>query len=161
MTDKQRVLDRLPTASDADLKNYAINARRKLPELQWLIDAVASEQANRGGLKNITPDAIATVLIQRATERRTIGYAELAEEFGVKWPSPRYVMMPAVGEMAQREEDAGRPMLSVLIVQKGNGKCGKGFIDLAKTYGRNVVDAEKFERDERERVFEYWSSRSS
>ncbi len=158
--DKQRILDKLPSSTDQDLKNYAENARRQLPVAQWLLDAIATEQLSRGGTKNITPDSLAEVLIRCAKKKKTIGYAELAQEFGLKWPEPRYVMMPAVGAMSDKEEDAGRPMLSALIVQKSSGCCGAGFFKLAKQYGRIFIEEEKFEQEERQRVFVHWATQS-
>ena len=157
MVDKQRILDRLPKASDQDLKNYSVNARKDLPDTQWLLDAVAAEQLRRGGIKNITPDSLREILIRCAKRGETIGYAELAKEFGLTWPEPRYAMMRIVDQVCRREEDAGHPMLSALIVQKGTGRCGEGFAKLAQMFGRTVIDPEAFEAEERQRVFDYWA----
>lgn len=160
MVDKQKILDRLPNSSDQELKNYAENARRQLPDAQWLIDAVAAEQLSRGGTKNITPDSLKKILVRCASEGKIIGYAELAEEFGLKWPAPRFAMMKVVGQMCDREEDNARPMLSSLIAQKDTGRCGQGFIELAKKYGRIFLDEKKFEAEERQRVFDYWQGKA-
>lgn len=63
-----------------------------------------------------------------------------------------------LGEISREESEAGRGMLSALVVHKhGDYQPGPGFFELAKELGHDVSDIEKFWVQEVKRVFEAWS----
>jgi hypothetical protein len=63
-----------------------------------------------------------------------------------------------LGEIAEDEVNAGRPMLSAVAVSV-TGKAGPGFFVLAKELGRfsgDPADEERFWRQELEAAYEIW-----
>lgn len=53
-----------------------------------------------------------------------------------------------LGQISVEEAEAGRGMLSVLVVTKENGMPGPGFFDLAQRLGRDVKDKVRCWSDE-------------
>lgn len=115
----EKVLARLSTATDEGLKNYAENAQRHLPETQWLLDAVGKEQIKRGGAKNFTPQAVCKILIGAAREGKIRTYKEVTDEFGIDWPKVHRIIPHHLGEISTAEHNAGRPLLSAIVVEQG------------------------------------------
>jgi hypothetical protein len=65
-----------------------------------------------------------------------------------------------LGEIAREEDDAGRGMLTVVVVHKtGDMQPGPGFFELAQELGRDTSDIDKCWIDELVRVFKVWASR--
>ena len=52
------LLEKLKTASDGEIAEYLKNAKAKLPDAQWFVDAIITEQVNRGGFRNMTADSV-------------------------------------------------------------------------------------------------------
>lgn len=64
-------------------------------------------------------------------------------------------------EISDEEDQAGRGMLSVIVVHKsGDQKPGSGFFKLAKKLGRETSDTDKCWIEELNRVYSYWGIRS-
>jgi hypothetical protein len=106
-------------------------------------------------------------LIEAARDRRLLTYPDVAIIMGL--PRSGYDMGRKVGAMADAinrfERDAGRPMLSALLVQTQSRRPGDGFYACAIQLG--IVtgfadDASKraFWEDERDKVYAYWTSSS-
>ena len=100
------------------------------------------------------------ILIQRAREGRTIAYSELVAEvktIKVKPNSDALAMM--LDGISRSEDAAGRGMLSVLVVHKGDDQMsGRGFFKLAKDLGREFDDECEFWNRESKRVIGSWGS---
>lgn len=63
-----------------------------------------------------------------------------------------------LGEISEAESEAGRGMLSALVVHKsGDMQPGPGFFDLAKRLGHDTSDIEKFWIQEVKKVFAAWA----
>ena len=64
-----------------------------------------------------------------------------------------------LGEISSDEDDAGRGLLTVVVVHKsGDMKPGSGFFELARSRGRDTEDQERFWADELDRVHDTWST---
>ncbi len=65
-----------------------------------------------------------------------------------------------VGEISEDEHNAGRPMLSALVVEKGTGMPSSGFYDLAQNLGllRGTTKTAKkvFLRNQQTKLFAFW-----
>lgn len=108
-------------------------------------------------------------LITLAREHRTCGYKELAEDiagegaYTIGNNDGNYVAYTA-GAISEDEARAGRPLLSVLIVNQDTRLPGGGFFKLAQGLGlfHGDVDSEADRREytkyEFARVYDYWST---
>lgn len=63
-----------------------------------------------------------------------------------------------LGEIASEEDEAGRGLLTVVVVHKhGDMQPGPGFFELAKSRGRDTTDILKCWVDELHKVHALWS----
>ena len=85
-------------------------------------------------------------------------YSDIAPLVGLNPMAPR---IPQILEsICRHENQAGRPLLSAVVVSKGGGRPGKGFFDLAKGMGLyDGGDDDRFWVQELQRVHACWSSR--
>ena len=60
------LIERVCSASDDELSRYLENAKRKLPDTRWLVDAIAQEQIKRGGLQNLTAESVRQIILEHA-----------------------------------------------------------------------------------------------
>lgn len=63
-----------------------------------------------------------------------------------------------LAEISTAENEAGRGMLSVVAVNKDNGKPADNFYALAKELGKDYKDREEFYINEFKYVCDYWSN---
>jgi hypothetical protein len=63
-----------------------------------------------------------------------------------------------LSEISAEEDEAGRGLLSVLVVHEGDGNSGKRFFTEAKKRGRDTSDEAKCWVEELTRVLAYWRS---
>jgi hypothetical protein len=105
-------------------------------------------------------DEMRSILQRIAAERRMIAYSELAAEMKTLRIEPFGLQMSEMlGEVSEEEDDAGRGLLTVIVVHKsGDMEPGKGFYDLAAKRGRNVTDKTKLWVAELHKVHEYWAN---
>lgn len=98
------------------------------------------------------------ILIQCAREGRTIAYSELAADLDTVRIEPNSSAFHAIlDEISCSENAAGRGMLSVLVVHKGDDQMsGRGFFKLAKCLGREFENEPEFWKIEFERVIGSW-----
>ena len=98
------------------------------------------------------------ILIQCAREKRTIAYSELAAELDTVRLEPNSSAFHAIlDEISRSENAAGRGMLSVLVVHKGDDQMsGQGFFKLAKCLGRGFKNEPEFWKSESKRVIGSW-----
>ena len=102
------------------------------------------------------------VLIERARVRGMIPYSELVEKITAIALEPNsFALAAMLGEASAEEDEAGRGMLSVLVVHKiGDMQPGPGFFELAKQRGRNTRDILRCWIDELKKVHAVWSKGS-
>jgi len=106
-----------------------------------------------------TKNEIRRILIEVARNKRVISYSELANKIETIEIEPfAYAIGHLLGEISSEEDDAGRGMLSVVVHRSDENKPGKGFFELARTRGREIVDEDSLLIEEMNRVYEYWSN---
>jgi len=95
---------------------------------------------------------IHAVLVETARKRRTIAYSDLAsrlESFEFQPNDPRLYRL--LDDISREEVEAGRGMLSVVVVHKDDKLPGTGFFELAKALGRKLANTH--DPRARDRVF--------
>lgn len=99
------------------------------------------------------------ILVEGAKLRGMIPYSELVQEVhAIKFEPDSYAFHAMLGEISRDEDQAGRGMLSVIVVHKyGDMQPGPGFFELAKQLGRNTADILMCWIEELKEVHEYWS----
>jgi len=99
-------------------------------------------------------------MIQRAKVRGMISYSELVKEIkSIGFAAHDQRLFHMLGEISEEEAEAGRGMLTVLVVHKtGDMQPGPGFFELAEGLGRNTSDILKCWVEELHKVHGYWSS---
>jgi hypothetical protein len=108
---------------------------------------------------NAAKDEIRSILIDRAKRQDPIAYSDLvARVNSIHFNAYDQRLFAMLGEVSIVENDAGRPLLSVIVVHKtGDMRPGPGFFDLAKSLGRDTSNIEKIWTDELRNVFEHWA----
>ena len=99
------------------------------------------------------------ILITVASQRQMITYGDLAAQMTTIQVEPHdMVLWEIIGDVARDEEQAGRGLLSVVVVHKhGDMEPGPGFFELAKYFKRNTSDQTKCWIEETKRVYKVWS----
>ena len=105
----------------------------------------------------MTPDALTVRnhLVGVAKQRRTVTYSEVAKLI----KRAAIAMGPVLEEVGWDEWTHDRPMLTSLVIRKGEGTPGPGFYQLANRLGHGPIDrdsAHDFWRAECKKVYEYW-----
>ncbi len=94
------------------------------------------------------------ILIEVAKASKTILYSELVNKIKTIQLEPdSYALANMLGEISSSEDNAGRGMLSAVVVNKETGRPGPGFFDLAKGRGRSVSDVEECWINELNKVY--------
>ena len=99
-------------------------------------------------------------LKQTARQGRTISYSEVAGEIG--W-APNGIGRPLLGQIAEEESAAGRPLLTAVVVRGTTRLPGDGFYTIALSLG-HCLDAQSPEecwQDELKKTYAYWSKSGS
>jgi hypothetical protein len=99
------------------------------------------------------------ILRERAKRRtsQTISYSDLVDQMKAIKLEPRDVRLAhMLGEISSEEDAAGRGMLTVLVVHKGDVRPGDGFFELAQSLGRDTRDREKVWIAEFNRVIDFY-----
>lgn len=111
---------------------------------------------------NKAKEEMRVILIDRAKNRGMIPYSELVRQIKTIHLEPdSYALGNMLGEISTEEDNAGRGMLSVLVVHKsGDMQPGPGFYELAKSLGKDTSDILVFWVAELKRVFAYWSNKN-
>jgi molybdopterin synthase catalytic subunit len=98
-------------------------------------------------------------MIERAKMRGMIPYSDLASKIAtVKFVAHDTRLFHLLGEISVDENDAGRGLLSVVVVHKyGDMQPGPGFFLLGQHLGYNTKDLLKFWVDQLRKVHPIWS----
>lgn len=88
-----------------------------------------------------------------------IPYSELVEQVEtIRLEPESYALAKMLGEISTSEDEAGRGMLTVIVVHKhGDMQPGPGFFELANQLGRDTADILECWVNELKRVHGYWS----
>lgn len=88
----------------------------------------------------------------------TISYSDLTARIAaVSFEPNEYAFHAFLGEISADEDDAGRGLMTVLVVHKeGDGMPGAGWFQLAKDRGRDVSNKERCWIEERNKVYDAW-----
>jgi hypothetical protein len=101
-----------------------------------------------------------SVLSAYAKRRQMVPYSEFVAHIqAVQFEGPHDPRLwHLLGEISEVESEAGRGMLSALVVHKGGDfQPGPGFFELAEKLGHDTSDIEKFWVQEVKRVFAAWA----
>lgn len=110
-------------------------------------------------------DRLEALLVAAARSRKSMTYAEVLAQFGIKiTPRRVYALSRDLGEVCARNRARGEPELAVLVVRKADRLPGEGFFH---SYWRDGVydgpstgaAAQAFIRAETERVFAFFAGR--
>jgi len=106
-------------------------------------------------------DSLYERLVDVARARRTMTYSEAAEIVGLTMRNPhhRRLLGQCLGAISEYEADHARPMLSAVVVHKGERNTGSGFYQLGEQIGLkgSLEDDDTFAGRELNRVFASWS----
>lgn len=109
---------------------------------------------------NSAKDEAKDILKGYAKRRQMVPYSDfvaLLQSITLEPYDHRLAML--LDEISAEESNAGRGMLSALVVHKRDDmQPGRGFFELAKRLGHPVGDIEKFWIQEVKRLFERWSA---
>jgi len=107
-------------------------------------------------------DEVRNILIRRAKVRGMIPYSELvADVKTINLKPESYALAEMLGEVSTAEDEAGRGLLSVIVVHKyGDMQPGSGFFEMARSRGRDTSDILKCWIEEVKRVHAQWSINS-
>ena len=101
------------------------------------------------------------VQIARFSRRRVrpiiITYTEAGAILGIRPYDPH--LFDHLDNINEFERDHGRPMLSALVVNKQSGMPGRGFFRLARSWGLDTSNPNRFWRRELKRVSKHWRRR--
>ena len=86
-------------------------------------------------------------LIEVAGRGATVTYEQLRADLGVSGD-----LVPALRALSEAEDDAGRGLLTAVVVRADTGRPGAGWFRLAAERGRDVADAETAWQVERARL---------
>ena len=103
------------------------------------------------------------ILAECAARRQMIPYSEFVKRIHaitIHYHDPR--LFHFLGQIAAEESEAGRGMLTALVVHKhGVMQPGPGFFEIARELGHDTGDILKFWIEEVKRVFAAWKDRKS
>lgn len=106
-------------------------------------------------------DQARAAMIGRAKQRGMITYSDLTLAItAIAFKPDDFALADLLGEISTEEDEAGRGMLTVLVVHKhGDMEPGTGFYDLAGDLGRDTSDRLKCWVSELHRVHAHWGTR--
>ena len=100
-------------------------------------------------------------LIAVAQARETTYYSDIAPLAGLDMGSEfdRIRIAQILDEISRGEHSSGNPLLSAIVILKGENLPGKGFFNLARQLGRHTGrDDDTYWIEELGRVHQHWSA---
>lgn len=107
---------------------------------------------------NAAKEEARQAMICVARHRETISYSDLAAKIAtcsLEPHDPRLNRM--LTQISSEENDAGRGLLTAVVVHKDNNRPGAGFFELAESRGRNVAERDRLWIEETKNVYDVWS----
>lgn len=102
------------------------------------------------------------VITDAAKRGKFLSYKQLADASGAKWSKVHWSVGPHLDSLIEYCFRNGLPILSAIVVNQANVDQGtldteslKGFVAGVRRVGISVTDAERYYRDEQQRVFEW------
>jgi len=92
-------------------------------------------------------EALRDRLVDIAARGETISYDELRDQLGLAGD-----LVPLLRALSEAEDDAGRGLLTAVVVRADTGRPGQGWFRLAAQRGRDVDDPDRTWQDERARL---------
>ena len=89
-------------------------------------------------------ESLRDLLVGIAARGETITYGAVRRELHLEGD-----LVPALRDLAESEDDAGRGLLTAVVVRSDTGLPGAGWFRLAATRDRDVTDAEQAWQRER------------
>jgi hypothetical protein len=156
-------------AGRAGAKEAAVAALRAMPRSMPKSELALAENelaklGEKGGVGAGANEKIRQLLIAAAQDGRTVFYSDVAPmaELSMQNPHHRKLLGQLLGAISESEVINGRPMLSSIVVLKGEGgiHLGPGFSRLAEQLGLKSEGKgdDEFARAEVQRTFAYWKS---
>ena len=85
------------------------------------------------------------ILCKRAKRRDPITYSDFVQRItAVRMDAHSHRLRIMMGELSTAEREAGRPLITALIVHKDDLRPGQGFFQLARDLGYVVTDETAF-----------------
>jgi hypothetical protein len=102
---------------------------------------------------------IHVILAETARRRGVITYVDLASRIRAVPLAPNDAMLAGLlGEISTAEDEAGRGLLTALVVRQDTLRPGRGFFRMAARQGRDTSDPLACWERERERVYAAWAA---
>lgn len=92
-------------------------------------------------------EALRDLLVAVAARGETITYDRLRSDLGLTGD-----VVPALRALSEAEDEAGRGLLTAVVVRDDTGRPGAGWFRLAAERGRDAADPDAMWRAERERL---------
>ena len=111
-------------------------------------------------LVNTGMESIYEELLRVAKRKGIVYYSDIAPlaELDMNLDDHRIRIAQILDGISTSEHEAGRPLLSAVVIGKGTNRPGKGFFELARRVGlHGSSDDRKYWLQERQRVHDYWS----
>lgn len=106
----------------------------------------------------LAKDEMRTILVGVAKQQATIAYSEVTRDVDtIKFEPDSYAFHAMLGEISTEEADAGRGMLSAVVVHRdGETMPGPGFFTLAQKLHRDTSDKIMSWVAELNTAYDYW-----
>ncbi len=99
-------------------------------------------------------EVLRALLSEHAAEHTTVTYATIRSRLG--WAGD---LVPVLRALAETEDEAGRGLLTAVVVRADTGRPGAGWFRLASERGRALDDPEACWQTERDRLADVWIAR--
>ncbi len=111
---------------------------------------------------NVAVEEVRQILVEVARRQGTITYSDLVARLkSIRLQPDSYALSKLLENVARREDKAGSPLLTVLVVHKtGDLRPGKGYSELAKALGRDTDDLDSSWIAELKACWEWWGVHS-
>lgn len=152
----------LAAKSEEELEAILANHRRAGALDKPVYSEALAELARRRG-QGLSFEKSLAIIRVAATDRRFVGYKELAEASGAEWARVHWSVGPHLDSMLEYCHRKGWPLLPAIVVRQGEVEGGElvgssleGFVKGCKRLGIEIPeDALAFVRSEQQRVFDW------
>jgi hypothetical protein len=101
---------------------------------------------------------VRAILVETARRREVITYVALSSRLTAIPLAPNDASLAAMlGEVSAAEDEAGRGLLTAVVVRQDTVRPGRGFFRMAARQGRDVSDPAACWERECERVYAAWA----
>jgi len=157
----------LSVKSDDELQAIINNHRRLHAEDKPAYLGALAELARRKG-QGLDFEKSLAIIVEAASQRRYVGYKQLAEKSGAEWAKVHWSVGPHLDTMLEYCVRKNWPLLPAIVVRQDHVATGRlrgssleGFIKGCKGLGIDVpLDGEAFADAEQDRVFHWAISRA-